>query len=83
LTRAKQHSTSYSKLNKVLNNFTEAGRSGWYDPSSLAKHSGPLTRMGTMGITSPRLGRKEQGGLPRVNPLGLKAWARGPITEAV
>jgi hypothetical protein len=34
-----------------------------------------VTRMGTRDTTSPVLGRKEQGGLPRV---GLKARARGP-----
>jgi hypothetical protein len=42
-----------------------------------------LTRFGTMGTTSSRLGRREQGGLPRVSPLGLRARAREPITEVV
>jgi hypothetical protein len=32
-----------------------------------------------MGTKSPRLGRVEQGGLPRVDPLGLETWARRPI----
>jgi hypothetical protein len=40
-------------------------------------------RFGTMGTTSPGLGRREQRGLPRVGPLGLRAHAREPITEAV
>jgi hypothetical protein len=39
-----------------------------------------LIRFGTM---PPGLGRKEQGGLPRVSPLVLRAQAREPITEAV
>jgi hypothetical protein len=42
-----------------------------------------MMRMGTRGTASPRLGRKEQGGLPRVSPLGLKAWTKRPITKAV
>jgi hypothetical protein len=41
---------------------------------------GLLMRMGT---TSLGLDRREQGGLPRVDPLGQKAWARRPATEAV
>jgi hypothetical protein len=36
-----------------------------------------------MGTTSPGLSREEQGGLQRVSPLGLRARARRPITEAV
>jgi hypothetical protein len=43
----------------------------------------PVMRFGTMGTTSPRLDREEQGGLPRVGPLGLREWTRRPITEAV
>jgi hypothetical protein len=42
-----------------------------------------MMRFGTMDTTSLRLGRKEQGGLPRVSPLGLRAQARELITEAV
>jgi hypothetical protein len=42
-----------------------------------------LTRSGIMGTTSPGLDREEHGGLPRVGPLDLRAWARRPITEAV
>jgi hypothetical protein len=34
-----------------------------------------------MGTTSPGLDREEQGG-PTMR-LGLRAWARGPITEVV
>jgi hypothetical protein len=40
-------------------------------------------RSGTIGTMSHRLGREEQVGLPRVDPLGLRARARRPITEAV
>jgi hypothetical protein len=39
---------------------------------------GLLMRMGTRGTMSPGLGRKEQEEIPRVGPLNLKAWARGP-----
>jgi hypothetical protein len=38
---------------------------------------------GTMGTTSPELGREELGGLRRVDPLSLEARARRPIIEAV
>jgi hypothetical protein len=38
---------------------------------------------GTMGTTSLGLDRKEQGDLPRVDLLGLRRWARRPITEVV
>jgi hypothetical protein len=42
-----------------------------------------VTKSGTMGTTSTGLGRKEQGGLPCVDPLDLRAQARRPITEVV
>jgi hypothetical protein len=42
-----------------------------------------LMRFGTMGTTSPGLGGKEQGGLPRVSPVGLRARASQPITGVV
>jgi hypothetical protein len=46
-------------------------------------HRRRVMRLGTMGTTSPRLDRKEHGGLPRVGLLGLTTWARRPVTEAV
>jgi hypothetical protein len=42
-----------------------------------------LMKSGTMGTTSPGLGREEQGGLPMVGALGLRARARRPITKVV
>jgi hypothetical protein len=36
-----------------------------------------------MGTTSLGLDREEQGGLPCVGPLSLRAQVRRPITEAV
>jgi hypothetical protein len=39
--------------------------------------------MGTRGTTSPGLDKKELEGLPRDGLLGLKARARGVITEVV
>jgi hypothetical protein len=40
-------------------------------------------RFGTMGTTSPGLDIGEQWDLSSVVPLGLRAWDRRPITEAV
>jgi hypothetical protein len=40
-------------------------------------------RSGTMDTTSPGLSREEKGGLSRVSPLDLRAWARRTIIEAV
>jgi hypothetical protein len=48
-------------------------------PSTL----GLLMRFGTMDTTSLGLDRKEQGGLPRVDPLGLRAQAWELIIEVV
>jgi hypothetical protein len=48
-------------------------------PSTL----GLLMRFGTMDTTSLGLDRKEQGGLPRVDPLDLRAQAWELIIEVV
>jgi hypothetical protein len=42
-----------------------------------------MMRFGTIGTTSPVLGRNEQGVLPRVGPLGLRARARELIAKVV
>jgi hypothetical protein len=68
-----EHSTTSSKKEDLVDMIQARLPSTW----------GLLMRMGTRGTMSPRLSRKEQGGLPRDSPLGLKARARGAITEAV
>jgi hypothetical protein len=56
--------TSYSKSDEALNIFT-ASRKVWLtrDKARLPSTRGLLTWSGTMGTTSPGLGRKELGGL--------------------
>jgi hypothetical protein len=75
---------SYSKSDGALGNFT-ASRKTWLIRIKvhLPSTQGLLTRFGTMDTTSPGLGQEEQGGLPRVGPLGQRAWASRSITEAV
>jgi hypothetical protein len=57
--------TSYSKSKGALGNFTRS-RKIWLTriKNRLPSTRGLLMRFGTMGTTSPRLGREEQGGLP-------------------
>jgi hypothetical protein len=49
----------------------------------LPNTQGLLMKFATMGTMSAGLNREEHGGLPWFIPLGLRTWARRPITEVV
>jgi hypothetical protein len=77
--------TNYSMSDGALGNFTTRRKIRLTRiKDHLPSTRGLLTGSGTLGTTSPRLGQEEHGGgVPRIGPLGLRARARRPITDAI